>query len=131
MPESSRWLLRHGKYEAMHDALEDFGIEASIEDVKYTADQLEQAAARQEHACEARSRFRPPVGYADGQGQPRARAVRPVPAQTSASAGFRGPDVAPRPRARGDTGRGRPRKGGPRPRRAQATGAVRATALGA
>src|SRR6201996_4238848 len=36
MPESPRWLMRHGKFEAMRDALDDFGIEASMEDIKYT-----------------------------------------------------------------------------------------------
>ena len=27
MPESPRWLMRHGKYEAMHDALKQLGID--------------------------------------------------------------------------------------------------------
>ena len=53
MPESPRWLLRHGKYEAMHDALQDFGIESSLEDVKYTADQVQKAAARNERRAKS------------------------------------------------------------------------------
>jgi SP family arabinose:H+ symporter-like MFS transporter len=53
MPESPRWLMRHGKFEAMHDALKSFGIDASIDDVRYTADQLEQAAARQERRAKS------------------------------------------------------------------------------
>jgi MFS transporter, SP family, arabinose:H+ symporter len=53
MPESPRWLMRHGKYEPMHDALKDFGIDASIEDVEYTADALEQAAAKEERRAKS------------------------------------------------------------------------------
>ncbi len=45
MPESPRWLMRHGKYEAMHEALDSFGIQTSIENIEQTARQLEQAAA--------------------------------------------------------------------------------------
>ena len=53
MPESPRWLMRHGKFEAMHDALDDFGIEASMDDIRYTAEQLERAAAREERRAKS------------------------------------------------------------------------------
>jgi sugar porter (SP) family MFS transporter len=53
MPESPRWLMRNGKYDAMRDALQDFGIEATIEDVQYTADQLQRAAAREERRAKS------------------------------------------------------------------------------
>jgi sugar porter (SP) family MFS transporter len=53
MPESPRWLMRNGKYEAMRDALDDFGIEATIEDVEYTADQIKQAAAKEERRAKS------------------------------------------------------------------------------
>jgi MFS transporter, SP family, arabinose:H+ symporter len=47
MPESPRWLMRHGKHDAMLDALQQLGIDASLEDVKYTADRIKQAAAKE------------------------------------------------------------------------------------
>ena len=59
MPESPRWLLRHEKFEAMHDALKEFGIDATIEDVKYTAEQVKQAAAKE--ARKAKSAWTPGV----------------------------------------------------------------------
>jgi MFS transporter, SP family, arabinose:H+ symporter len=53
MPESPRWLLRHGKFEAMRDALADFGIEASMDDVRHTADELEKAAKKEERRAKS------------------------------------------------------------------------------
>jgi SP family arabinose:H+ symporter-like MFS transporter len=53
MPESPRWLLRHGKFEAMRDALADFGIEASMDDVRHTADELEKAAKNEERRAKS------------------------------------------------------------------------------
>ncbi len=53
MPESPRWLMRHEKYDAMLAALEDFGIEATIEDVKYTADRVKEAAAKAERRAKS------------------------------------------------------------------------------
>jgi SP family arabinose:H+ symporter-like MFS transporter len=41
MPESPRWLLRHERYERTQRALGQLGVEASVEDVRYTARQLE------------------------------------------------------------------------------------------
>ena len=59
MPESPRWLMRHEKYDAMLSALKDFGIEATIEDVKYTADRVKDAAAKAER--QAKSAWTPGV----------------------------------------------------------------------
>jgi sugar porter (SP) family MFS transporter len=59
MPESPRWLMRSGKYDAMLAALDDFGIEATIEDVKYTADRVKEAAAKAE--LKAKSAWTPGV----------------------------------------------------------------------
>jgi MFS transporter, SP family, arabinose:H+ symporter len=59
MPESPRWLMRHEKYEAMHDALAELGIEATMEDVKYTAERVKAAAAEQ--AEKAKSAWTPGV----------------------------------------------------------------------
>jgi MFS transporter, SP family, arabinose:H+ symporter len=59
MPESPRWLMRHGKHEAMLDALKQLGIDATLEDVKYTADQIKQAAEKQ--ANRAKSAWTPGV----------------------------------------------------------------------
>ena len=42
MPESPRWLMRHGNYEGVQAALGSFGAEVSLEDVEYTARQLEE-----------------------------------------------------------------------------------------
>jgi MFS family permease len=53
MPESPRWLMRHEKYDAMLSALKDFGIEATIEDVKYTADRVKEAAAKAERRAKS------------------------------------------------------------------------------
>jgi sugar porter (SP) family MFS transporter len=59
MPESPRWLMRNEKYDAMLAALKDFGIEATIEDVKYTADRVKEAAAKAER--KAKSAWTPGV----------------------------------------------------------------------
>jgi MFS transporter, SP family, arabinose:H+ symporter len=53
MPESPRWLMRNEKYEAMHDALAELGIEATMEDVKYTADKVQKAAAKEERRAKS------------------------------------------------------------------------------
>ncbi len=53
MPESPRWLMRNEKYDAMLAALKDFGIEATIEDVKYTADRVKDAAAKAERRAKS------------------------------------------------------------------------------
>jgi MFS transporter, SP family, arabinose:H+ symporter len=53
MPESPRWLMRNEKYDAMLNALKDFGIEATIEDVKYTADKVKEAAAKAERRAKS------------------------------------------------------------------------------
>ncbi|HTT51126.1 MAG TPA: sugar porter family MFS transporter [Streptosporangiaceae bacterium] len=50
MPESPRWLLRHGDYAGVRKALATFGTDVSQEDVEYTARQLEQADRRQERS---------------------------------------------------------------------------------
>jgi SP family arabinose:H+ symporter-like MFS transporter len=42
MPESPRWLMRHGKFEEMRDALKILGVDASVEDVRRTASRLEE-----------------------------------------------------------------------------------------
>jgi sugar porter (SP) family MFS transporter len=46
MPESPRWLLRHERYEHTQQALGKLGIEASVEDVRYTARELAAADQR-------------------------------------------------------------------------------------
>ncbi|MGE5287209.1 MAG: sugar porter family MFS transporter [Micromonosporaceae bacterium] len=48
MPESPRWLLRHGRYEDTQVALAKLGMEASLADVEHTARQLEAADRRGE-----------------------------------------------------------------------------------
>ena len=50
MPESPRWLIRHGRYEATQQALARLGAEVSIEDVEYTARELQRADSRSEQA---------------------------------------------------------------------------------
>src|SRR5580700_3924653 len=42
MPESPRWLLRHGRYEDVQKAMASLGTEASMEDVKRAATVIEQ-----------------------------------------------------------------------------------------
>jgi sugar porter (SP) family MFS transporter len=46
MPESPRWLMRHGDYPGVQKALGSFGAEVSVQDVEYTARQLEEADRR-------------------------------------------------------------------------------------
>jgi sugar porter (SP) family MFS transporter len=46
MPESPRWLMRHGHYEGVQKALGSFGTDVSVQDVEYTAQQLEEADRR-------------------------------------------------------------------------------------
>jgi sugar porter (SP) family MFS transporter len=46
MPESPRWLMRHGKYEGVVAALGSFGAEVSLQDVEFTARELEEADRR-------------------------------------------------------------------------------------
>jgi MFS transporter, SP family, arabinose:H+ symporter len=41
MPESPRWLLRHGRYEDVQKAMAALGTEASMEDVKRPASEIE------------------------------------------------------------------------------------------
>jgi MFS transporter, SP family, arabinose:H+ symporter len=48
MPESPRWLMRHGKYEGVVAALGSFGAEVSLEDVEFTARELEEADRREQ-----------------------------------------------------------------------------------
>jgi len=43
MPESPRWLIRHGKYDQASEALAVLGVEASAEQVRATADDLDKA----------------------------------------------------------------------------------------
>ncbi len=50
MPESPRWLLRHGRYEETQRALGRLGTEVSLADVEFTARQLEDADRRGEQA---------------------------------------------------------------------------------
>src|SRR6266446_1058403 len=46
MPESPRWLLRHGRFEDAKRALAKLGIEVSVADVSFTAGQLHAADER-------------------------------------------------------------------------------------
>lgn len=46
MPESPRWLLRHGRYEQTQSALAKLGTTASMADMEYTARQVEAADQR-------------------------------------------------------------------------------------
>jgi len=50
MPESPRWLLRRERYDVTQKALQKLGIEASMQDVEFTANQLAQADRREERA---------------------------------------------------------------------------------
>jgi MFS transporter, SP family, arabinose:H+ symporter len=43
MPESPRWLMRHGKYDQTREALAILGVEATTEQVRATADDLDKA----------------------------------------------------------------------------------------
>ncbi len=48
MPESPRWLLRHGRYEETRHALAKLGTDASLDDIKLTARELHAADQRTE-----------------------------------------------------------------------------------
>ncbi len=48
MPESPRWLMRHGHYEGVQKALATFGTEVSLQDVEYTARELEEVDRREQ-----------------------------------------------------------------------------------
>jgi MFS transporter, SP family, arabinose:H+ symporter len=48
MPESPRWLMRHGDYPGVQKALGSFGTDVSVQDVEYTARQLQEADRRAE-----------------------------------------------------------------------------------
>jgi sugar porter (SP) family MFS transporter len=55
MPESPRWLMRHGKYEEVREALAELGVDASVEQVQATARQLDA------HMTPTRQRWTPGV----------------------------------------------------------------------
>ena len=48
MPESPRWLMRHRDYERVQTAMKTFGADVSLEDVEYTARELDEADRRAE-----------------------------------------------------------------------------------
>ncbi len=48
MPESPRWLIRKGRYEQAQQTFAKLDVEVTVEDVEYTAHQLEQADAATE-----------------------------------------------------------------------------------
>jgi SP family arabinose:H+ symporter-like MFS transporter len=50
MPESPRWLIRKGKYDAARDTFGKLGLDVSVEDIEYTAHELEQVDVRLERA---------------------------------------------------------------------------------
>ena len=51
MPESPRWLIRKGKYEDAQQAFDKLGVDVSVEDVEYTAHELEREDADTERAA--------------------------------------------------------------------------------
>ncbi|MGH2909035.1 MAG: MFS transporter, partial [Solirubrobacteraceae bacterium] len=53
MPESPRWLMKNGKYDAMRDAMDELGIQVSIDDIKETAERLQRAAAKEERRAKS------------------------------------------------------------------------------
>jgi SP family arabinose:H+ symporter-like MFS transporter len=53
MPESPRWLIRKGRYEDAQKTFAKLDVEVSVEDIEYTAHQLERADAK---TARARSR---------------------------------------------------------------------------
>lgn len=50
MPESPRWLIRTGRFDAAKATFEKLGLDVSVDDVKYTAEKLEQEDARNKRA---------------------------------------------------------------------------------
>ncbi|MGH8962822.1 MAG: sugar porter family MFS transporter [Jatrophihabitantaceae bacterium] len=50
MPESPRWLIRKGRYEQAQQTFAKLDVQVSVEDVEYTAHQLEQTDASAERA---------------------------------------------------------------------------------
>ncbi|MGH8891309.1 MAG: MFS transporter, partial [Acidothermaceae bacterium] len=48
MPESPRWLIRKGRYEQAQRVFARLDVDVSVDDVQYTADQLEQADTKSE-----------------------------------------------------------------------------------
>src|SRR6185437_14221872 len=49
-PESPRWLIRKGHFDAARDTFGRLGLDVSVEDIEYTAHELEQTDARLERA---------------------------------------------------------------------------------
>ncbi|HYK70330.1 MAG TPA: sugar porter family MFS transporter [Streptosporangiaceae bacterium] len=58
MPESPRWLMRHGKYDKARDALGRLGVETTVDDVERTAGAVRLADVQQRTV---RSRWTPGV----------------------------------------------------------------------
>jgi SP family arabinose:H+ symporter-like MFS transporter len=50
MPESPRWLIRQEKYDEAAETFAKLGVDVDVEDVRYTAAELEKADERQERA---------------------------------------------------------------------------------
>lgn len=50
MPESPRWLIRKGRFEHARNTFAKLGVEVTVEDIEYTARELERTDERQERA---------------------------------------------------------------------------------